>query len=241
MPGRYYGKYTGIVEDNSDPNKLGHLQLTVPAIFPADERIQARAALPYGFFFVPENEAKVWVEFEGGDPGLPIWTGIQYMPGEWAPEAEADPPQKRLIKTASGHLILFADKSGEEKIEIRDGVNGHLITLDQQGITVEDGVNGHKMTLSASGVKLEDGVNQHSVEMAAAGVTVTAGTGAKVELTAATTTVDGGPGMVQVKGSMIMLSTSAAMPVLRANIDMGVGNLGAPVPLIGPGNLTVLA
>lgn len=259
MPSRYYGKYSGVVKDNQDQEKLGRLQVSVPTIFPPDELVTARAALPYGFFFVPENEAKVWIEFEGGDTGLPLWTGIQYVPGEWAPEAEADPPTKRVIKTASGHLIVFDDTEGEEKIEITDGVNGHVVTLDASGILVTDGVNGHALTLDSSGVAIADGVSSHAISLTSSGVTVEAASGAKVELTAASTTVDSGQGakveltagmssvdagggILQVKGSMIMLSSSAAAPVLRFGIDQGIGNLGAPVPLVmGTGNPTVLA
>ena len=222
--GAHFGKYSGIVKDNRDDQKLGQLQVSVPSLFPPDELVTARAALPYGFFFVPEVEAKVWVEFEGGDPGLPIWTGIQYVAGEWAPEAEANPPQRRVIKTASGHLVQFYDKSGEEKIEIKDGVNGHIITLDATGIHIKDGKNQHELILDAQGIQIKDGKNMNTVKLAAAGITAETAAGAKVELA--------GP-MVKLNGG--------SMPVIRT-IDNGIGNLGAPVPLIsGPGNLTVLA
>lgn len=222
--GAHTAKYTGIVKDNRDDEKLGHLQVSVPSLFPADELVTARPALPYGFFFVPENEAKVWVEFEGGDPGLPIWTGIQYVAGEWATEAEANPPQRRVIKTASGHLMQFFDKSGEEMIEIKDGVNGHVITLDKNGILITDGKNQHQLVLDGSGVKIKDGKNSNTITLAAAGVTIENSGGAKVELV----------------GPMVKLA-GGSMPVIRT-IDNGIGNLGAPVPLIsGPGNLMVLA
>lgn len=221
MPGKYFGKYTGIVKDNRDGQNLGQLQVSVPAIFPPDELVTARPALPYGFFFVPENEAKVWIEFEGGDPGLPLWTGVQYVPGEWAPEAEANPPQKRVIKTASGHLIILNDKGGEEGIEIQDGVNRHVVTLNQQGIQVQDGVNQHGLTLDASGI------------------TVEAATGAKVQLMAAGAIVDAGAGIVEVKGSLVKLGPGT-LPVIRLT-DQGIGNLGAPVPITITTNTQVLA
>lgn len=257
MPGQYFGKYTGIVKDNRDDQNLGQLQVSVPAIFPPDDVVVARAALPYGYFFVPENNAKVWVEFEGGEPGLPLWTGVQYVPGEWPDEAKANPPQKRVIKTAAGHLIIFDDKDGEAGIEIKDGVNGHDIKLNQDGISVKDGVNNHEIDLTKQGISVKDGVNQNNltldssgvkvdagtgakVELAATGVTVDSGSGAKVEVTAAGVNVDGGPGIVSVTGSVIKLSQSAALPIIRIT-DQGIGNLGAPVVLIGPGNPTVLA
>lgn len=229
--GAHFGKYSGIVKDNRDDQKLGQLQLSVPSLFPPDELVTARAALPYGFFFVPENDAKVWVEFEGGDPGLPIWTGIQYVAGEWAAEAEANPPQRRVIKTASGHLVQFYDKSGEEKIEIKDGVNGHVITLDSTGIHITDGKNQHELVLDGQGVQVKDGKNMNTVTLSSSGIKAENAMGAKVSLS--------GPS-VEVNGPMVKLGPSAAMPVLRIG-DSGVGNLGAPVPLIGPGAAMVLA
>lgn len=117
MPDKYFGKYTGIVIDNGDAAQLGELVVSVPSVFPRDT-VKARAALPFGFFFVPEKGAKVWVEFEGGESELPLWTGVQYVPGEWPDEAKANPPQKRTIKTPSGHFITFSDKLNEETILI---------------------------------------------------------------------------------------------------------------------------
>lgn len=239
MPDQYFGKYTGIVKDNRDDQNLGQVRVSVPTIIPPDDWVTARPALPYGFFFVPEIEAKVWIEFEGGDPDLPLWTGVQYVPGEWAAEAEANPPQKRVVKTASGHVLIFNDKGGEESIEIKDGVNGHIVRLDKDGVHVKDGKHQHELTFGSDGIVVEE-VSGGKVEMTSGGIYVDSGKGAKVELTPGITSVDGGPGVVEVKGTMIKLSAAAALPILRVS-DQGIGNLGAPVPLIGPGNPTVTA
>ncbi len=118
MPDRYFGKYTGIVKDNRDGQKLGQLKVSVPSLFPPEELMTARPGLPFGVFFVPENENKVWIEFEGGDPGLPLWTGVQYVAGEWAAEAAADPPERRVIRTPAGHFIRFVDSGDQEVVEI---------------------------------------------------------------------------------------------------------------------------
>jgi Type VI secretion system/phage-baseplate injector OB domain len=240
VPDQYFGKYTGIVKDNSDPDKLGRIQVVVPSIFPATELMQARAALSYGHYFVPENESKVWIEFEGGDSGLPLWTGLQYVSGEWATEAAVDPPTIRAIKTPSGHVLLFDDTSGQEAIQLTDGVNGHVIKLDQNGVTVTDGVSSHELGFASGGVTVKEGGGGNSVELTSSSITVKTSSGAKVELSATGVSVDAGPGMVEVKGSLIKLSSSAALPVLRIT-DQGIGNLGAPVVMVGPGNPQVLA
>jgi hypothetical protein len=239
VPELYFGKYTGIVKDNRDAQKLGQVHVSVPAIFPPEELLIARAALPYGVFFVPENETKVWVEFDGGDTGLPIWTGAQYVAGEWPTEAAADPPTKRVVKTKAGHLLIFDDTAGSEKVEIRDGANGHVITLDASGIAVTDGVNRHDLKLDASGVALKDGVNQHQVTLDQTGVTIQAVSGARLQLTNAGVTLDAGPLPVSVTGALVRLGPGA-LPVIRVG-DMGIGNLGAPVPITVTTNTQVLA
>ena len=77
----YYGKYRGKVENNIDPLLLGRLQVSVPGVLgerPAELGDAVRRRTPgtgVGFFAVPPIGANVWVEFEGGDPDYPIWSG----------------------------------------------------------------------------------------------------------------------------------------------------------------------
>lgn len=118
MADKYFGKYTGVVSENRDEENLGRLQVSVPSILEEDDLILAGPALPYGYFFVPEIGVKVWVEFEGGDLGLPLWTGVQYVPGEWAEEGMANPPQKRVVRSPTGNLLLLSDKQGEEGVRL---------------------------------------------------------------------------------------------------------------------------
>lgn len=218
----YFGKYTGVVKDNADDDNLGKIWVTVPSIFPPDQKVQARAALPYGHYFVPESGAFVWIEFEGGDPALPLWTGIQVLrSADWPSAAAVKPPQKRVLATAAGHTVTFDDKSGEESIEVVDGVNKHDIKLDKQGVAITDGVNNHSVTTSGSGISIKTQ------------------SGAKVELTASGVTVDAGGGTVMVNGSTVILN-GGALPVARLT-DQGIGNLGAPVVITLVGNPTVLA
>ena len=209
MADQHFGKYRGEVVDNRDGQHLGRLQVEVLALYPDGETMPALPALPYGVFFVPEVGAKVLVECVDGDPGDLVWTGVLPVPGSWPEEAKADPPQLRVIKTATGQLLILNDKRGEEGIEIRDTEHKHVVKLDKNGVKVSEGTKGHELAMTAGGV------------------TVTAVGGAKVELTASGVTVDAGPGKVQVKGLEVALGLGVS-PVLR-QADVLIGNLGAPV------------
>lgn len=208
MADKYFGKYSGIVRENADDEKRGHLRVTVPSIFPEDVLMKARPALPYGLFFVPEVDAKVWVEFEGGDPGLPIWTGLQYVPGEWPGGAENEPPQNRLVRTASGHVILFRDGPDEEAVEIQVGVHGHTITLDREGLKVTDGLNKHELILSDRGVELRDGVNDHRLSLTSQGITLESA--ADVVIKGKTITLDA-TSRVAAKGPEVSIEADAQL------------------------------
>lgn len=229
MADQYFGKYSAIVKDNRDADKLGILQVSVPTIFPPDELVPARAALPYGMFFVPEKDTQIWVEFEGGDTEFPIWTGMLHIAGTWAAEAAKNPPTVRAFKTPTGHLLIFDDTSGSESIVLTDGKNAHKLTFNADGITLTDGKNNHVITLDSSGITITHGGGVAKVTLETAAVKAEAGA-SKVELSAA---------MAKVDGPMVLLG-AGALPVLHLG-DQGIGNLGAPVPITITTQTTVMA
>lgn len=78
---RFYGKYKGICRDNNDPKMQGRIRAEVPFPLGTGRDNWSAWALPCvmpGQFDVPEEGDGVWIEFEGGDPYKPIWTGIWY-------------------------------------------------------------------------------------------------------------------------------------------------------------------
>lgn len=155
----YFGKYRGTVVDNADPEQLGRLRLMVPSLFggsanpqPTDPFVTdwAWPCVPFGgtaeqgFFFVPEVGAKVWVEFEEGNLDCPIWVGCFWSkPAESEAPTEAkamqeNKPQKRVLKTPSGHLIEFNDTPGEESVTLKHKSNAFL-NFDAKGnVTVSN-------------------------------------------------------------------------------------------------------
>jgi len=83
---KFYGKYRGKVLNNIDPLFLGRIMAEVAAV-PAAKLNFAMPCSPYagpgvGFYAIPPMGANVWVEFEGGDPNYPIWSGCFWGEGE---------------------------------------------------------------------------------------------------------------------------------------------------------------
>ena len=104
----FFGKYRGKVVNNIDSLMLGRLIALVPAV--SDLPLSwALPCVPYagrdvGFFAMPPIGANVWVEFEGGDPGMPIWTGCFWGKGD-VPAKPAVPTTK-VIKTETFTLVI---------------------------------------------------------------------------------------------------------------------------------------
>src|SRR5882672_9880548 len=135
---RYHGKYRGFVSDNADPENRGRLRLRIPNVLGED--VVSGWALPcapyggtagQGFFFVPDNDAGVWVEFERGLLEFPIWVGTFWAkPGgavEVPPPADSQsPPTSKIIKTGK-HTIELADEDGSEAIRITDDANSNKV------------------------------------------------------------------------------------------------------------------
>src|ERR1051325_10792835 len=115
VEGRFHGKYRGFVTDNDDPDNLGRIRARVPRLLGDKETGWALPAFCYGgkteegLFAVPNVEAGVWIEFEGGDLSYPIWTGTWYTTGA-VPEGAR--PGKKVFKTSSAHKIVLDDDAG---------------------------------------------------------------------------------------------------------------------------------
>jgi uncharacterized protein involved in type VI secretion and phage assembly len=91
-----------------------------------------------GFFAIPPNGANVWVEFEGGDPDYPIWSGCFWGLGE-APAVPALAEMK-VIKTDTG-TITINDLPGIGGITIETTL-GAKIAITATGIEINNGMGG---------------------------------------------------------------------------------------------------
>lgn len=161
MPGSYYGKYRGKVENNIDPMMQGRVQVSCPAVLGDGRMSWAMPGVPYagsgvGFFAIPPVGANVWVEFEGGDPDFPIWGGCFWGVGE-APAAPAI-PQMKVFKTDSITMTLSdVPGAGGFKLEVKPPAVGLPFTMnvDSTGVQIEYATM--KITMSPSGLELKNG------------------------------------------------------------------------------------
>lgn len=222
---RFYGKYRAFVSDNADPENRGRLRLQIPDVLGKD--IISGWALPcapyggsagQGFFYIPETNAGVWVEFEGGDLDYPIWVGTFWAkPGGTTevptPGDNQSPPTSKIIKTLK-HSIELADADGSEAILVTDSTNKNKVTMDSQGILVED-QNNNKVTLNALGVTVEDG-NQNTITLSASGVTIKGNN----------IFIGDGASDPMVLGTKLVSAFSTFLLSLATHTH--VGNLGAP-------------
>jgi uncharacterized protein involved in type VI secretion and phage assembly len=152
----HFGKYRGQVTDNADPNGRGRLKVRVPAVL-ADVEIWAVPCVPYagdqvGFFFLPEPGSGVWVEFEGGDPSYPIWTGFFWADGQMPDDGK---PEHKVLRTLKATLRVD-DQNDELKLTNASGAKLELATdalLDHSGASLTLGQGG--VVAEHAGAKLE--------------------------------------------------------------------------------------
>lgn len=155
MTTKFFGKYRGLVTANLDPLEIGRIRAMVPAVLGDTETGWALPCSPYGgkdvgFFFIPPVGANVWIEFEGGNPDFPIWSGCFWRQGE-APSIGSD---DKVIKTDFATIrINDLPEAGEIVIE---STNGLKIAMDVNGIELSNCAAKVKMTPTS--VSINDGV-----------------------------------------------------------------------------------
>ena len=154
---KFYGKYRGTVASNIDETGRGRIQVKVPLVLGEGTQSWAMPCVPYagpgvGFFAIPPREANVWVEFEGGDPGKPIWSGCFWgLLGAPAPAPFL--AETKVIKTDTATITLN-DLPGAGGISIEMN-NGMKITMTATGLEITNGQA--SIQLQATNVNINNG------------------------------------------------------------------------------------
>lgn len=146
---RFFGKYRGRVIGNRDPEERGRLEVSVDEVRGENVTEWAIPSSPYagdgvGLFALPPVGANVWVEYEGGNLEVPIWSGCFWAKGEIASADAA--PEIMFLKTSQASIRIDGS-AGELKIELQ----GATITLTAS----EAKVDAPQITLSANGTKVQ--------------------------------------------------------------------------------------
>lgn len=111
---RYGGLYRGIVHDVRDPLGQNRIRVRVPQVLGQDVSewawpIQTATTE----FQLPSVGQGVWVAFESGDPGFPIWLGTFYTKGIASNKVLVNNPStaqlsEEFIVSTNGNLNLVA-------------------------------------------------------------------------------------------------------------------------------------
>ena len=157
----FFGKYRGKVENNVDSMQLGRIQVSVPAVLGEGRMSWAMPCVPYagsgvGFFAIPPVGANVWVEFEGGNPDSPIWSGCFWGRGEVP--AQPAVAEMKVLKTDVG-TITINDLQGTGGITI-ETTTGMKMEITAQGIEITNGqgasikLEGPKVSINGSALEV---------------------------------------------------------------------------------------
>ena len=215
------GKYRGKVVNNIDPMMQGRIMALVPAISEMP-LTWATPCVPYagrnvGLYAIPPIGANVWIEFEGGDPGKPIWTGCFWGAGE-APAKPAAPTTK-VFKT-NFVTLTFNDLAAEASLEVvtptgmqKVELNASGIKLSSNAVTITIGQTGIDLKIATAsisvapqGVTIQDGAAQ--VEVAPQGVALKNGAGS-IEVTPASISIQNGGSSVDLSPVSVSLNKGA--------------------------------
>jgi hypothetical protein len=224
-----YGKYRGKVVDPVDPLQLGRIVAIVPAI--SEMPLSwAMPATPYagdgvGFFAIPPIGANVWIEFEGGDPNYPIWTGCFWGEGE-APAEPALPTTIMLKTTLGAFSINNLDAELKLNLEAPDGLmslvmnptgiklslNEVSISITQEAITLSHAPSTVEVTPEGITVSCPESVTLSSGE-STVGITPAAislsSAEASVDITPAAIAIENGAGSIAVSPASVTINEGA--------------------------------
>jgi uncharacterized protein involved in type VI secretion and phage assembly len=250
---KYYGKFRAFVVDNEDPQRMGRVKLRIPSVL---GEIESDWALPcfaygggdqYGMIAVPPVDAAVVAEFLEGDASSPMWTGTFWRTGDEVPEEFENPAQK-VLRTETGHKIVFDDTADAETITITSKAEAEVL-MDAAGSIILTDSAGATVTLDAEAGELTVAdANGNELVMTSSGITCTDANGN--EITAAGSGVEiKSSATVNIEGSMVTVAGSGGEPLIKGSTFLSLFNahthnatsIGAPTsPPIVPLTPSVL-
>jgi hypothetical protein len=146
---RFFGKYRGTVINNFDPMQLGRIMAQVPSISALLPTTWCTPCYPLagtasGASFVPQLKSGVWIEFEGGDPDYPIWSGCFYGTAAERPTdaAQGNPASPSIVfQSQLMNRIVVSDMPPTPKTGgvMLTSATGASIIVNDSGIYIDNG------------------------------------------------------------------------------------------------------
>lgn len=225
----FFGKYRGKVVNNVDPMFMGRVMVSCPTVLGLNTINWAMPSSPYagpgvGFFAIPPVGANIWVEFEGGDPDYPIYSGCFWGIGEAPmPAAASVTPvaSMKVFKTESITLTLN-DLPGAGGVELDIAPPSVAIPLnmkfDSSGIKITDSTS--TITMTPTGIEIK--CDPSTVKIEPSAIESTSGTGTvKIEPSAVSLECTS---TVKIDSSAIeMANSSVSTKITSSAIEMANG------------------
>lgn len=165
---QFFGKYRGTVLNNVDPLQIGRILASVPAVSALLPTSWCMPCYPIagklmGISYTPQIGSGVWVEFEGGDPDKPIWTGQFWgLTAEMPTDARMASPTTNpaspsiVMQTTLQNHIVISDLPGPTGGIILKSLTGASITVNDTGIYIDNGKGG-SITLIGPTITINNG------------------------------------------------------------------------------------
>lgn len=207
------GAYLAVVTSNSDGGGDSRYRVKVkfPWLNDGEESQWARIAVPMagdgrGTYFLPEVDDQVIVVFEHGDVRRPIVIGALWSNRQPPPERNGNGDNDiRVIKSKSGHRLIFDDTGGRERVILVDSTRKNKVVLDaaDDSVTIESGEGDVEIKAPIGAVRLH---------------------GDSVKLTASSSISAKGVAKVEVQGgSALTFKAGAMLQLAAADFKMGPG------------------
>ncbi len=208
--GRFYGKYRATVLTNWDPEYRGRILAWAPHV-PSSLLNWAEPCVPYagmgvGFWSIPPIGANVWIEYEGGNPSYPIWSGCFWDIGEFLLPATKNPLLPSMVKVWKTAFCTFilddTPLTGGVTLQVTPLSVPVPVTLqfNARGATIQCGASTWQMTIESiqsTSVTLSQTAAATSSTSAGASVSIKAGANASIEAGAAVAVKAGASAAVQ--------------------------------------------
>ena len=158
----YFGKYRGTVENVFDPFGIGRVQVSVPDVYGDGTMAWAMPCLPgagpgVGLFSIPPSGAKVWIDFERGDPQFPVWTGGYWDQGDApVPIGPTNPTTRAWV--GENFSLEFNDTTGLGACTLTVATTIGDAVIDIGAAALEITFSGCSVKLAADGVSI-NGMN----------------------------------------------------------------------------------